>query len=244
MPRIRLGGEARVRRDPAERGFAQQLLSWEPDGLKLRAETSRCRYFIFEGRYETAAWCEPRELGAWRLRIEIGLFTSPEFAMRACEADAQRRLQRRMEVSAVRRRLCGNVLRCGVGESSACCLDDAVIRLRPAHPLEVRIAVAGHGIGSRRRTVWEHDLVAFAVERQINDLGHAAHLPSIEGCGTVLHVAVCPQEGCVPMKTEPLTIRIDKKLKAEAKKAAKDDARSLTNLIVKLLTDYLKEQRS
>ena len=81
MPRIRLGGEARVRRDPAERGFAQQLLSWEPDGLKLRAETSRCRYFIFEGRYETAAWCEPRELGAWRLRIEIGLFTSPEFAM-------------------------------------------------------------------------------------------------------------------------------------------------------------------
>ena len=42
------------------------------------------------------------------------------------------------------------------------------------------------------------------------------------------------------MKTEPLTIRIDKKLKAEAKKAAKDDARSLTSLIVKLLTDYLK----
>jgi hypothetical protein len=30
------------------------------------------------------------------------------------------------------------------------------------------------------------------------------------------------------MKTEPLTIRIDKKLKAEAKKAAKENARSLT----------------
>jgi hypothetical protein len=44
------------------------------------------------------------------------------------------------------------------------------------------------------------------------------------------------------MKTEPLTIRIDKKLKAEAKKAAREDARSLTSLIVKLLTDYLKEK--
>ena len=47
----------------------------------------------------------------------------------------------------------------------------------------------------------------------------------------------------MPMKMEPLTIRIDKKLKAEVKKAAREDARSLTSLIVKLLTDYLKEKR-
>lgn len=40
------------------------------------------------------------------------------------------------------------------------------------------------------------------------------------------------------------TIRVEKKLKAEAKKAAKEDGRSLTGLIVKLLTDYLKEKRS
>jgi len=51
-------------------------------------------------------------------------------------------------------------------------------------------------------------------------------------------------KGCVPMKMEPLTIRIDKKLKAEVKKAAQEDARSLTSLIVKLLTDYLKAKRS
>jgi hypothetical protein len=37
-----------------------------------------------------------------------------------------------------------------------------------------------------------------------------------------------------------LVIRIDAKLKAAAQKAAKDDGRSLTNLIVKLLRDYLE----
>jgi hypothetical protein len=41
----------------------------------------------------------------------------------------------------------------------------------------------------------------------------------------------------------PLTIRIDAKLKAAAQKAAKDDGRSLTSLIVKLLRDYLGKQR-
>jgi hypothetical protein len=44
------------------------------------------------------------------------------------------------------------------------------------------------------------------------------------------------------MKTTPLTIRINKRLKAEAKKAAREDGRSLTSLIVKLLTDYLERK--
>jgi hypothetical protein len=74
-------------------------------------------------------------------------------------------------------RLRGNVLRCGDGEGCACCLDNAVIQLRP--PLrkstaeEVEWAPTGHGIGARWCIGWEHDLVAFAVEHQINDLGHA-----------------------------------------------------------------------
>jgi hypothetical protein len=46
------------------------------------------------------------------------------------------------------------------------------------------------------------------------------------------------------MTTTPLTIRIDAKLKAAAAKAAKGDARSLTSLIVKLLTEYLKDKRA
>jgi hypothetical protein len=46
------------------------------------------------------------------------------------------------------------------------------------------------------------------------------------------------------MKTTPLTIRVEKTLKAEAKKAAEDDGRSLTGLIVMLLTDYLKQKGS
>jgi hypothetical protein len=41
----------------------------------------------------------------------------------------------------------------------------------------------------------------------------------------------------------PLTIRIDAKLKAAAQKAAKDDGRSLTSLIVKLLRDHLGKRR-
>jgi hypothetical protein len=44
------------------------------------------------------------------------------------------------------------------------------------------------------------------------------------------------------MKKAPLTVRIDAKLKAEAMKAAKDDARTLTSLIVKLLRDFLKQK--
>jgi hypothetical protein len=40
-------------------------------------------------------------------------------------------------------------------------------------------------------------------------------------------------------KTTPLSIRIDPRLQAAAAKAAKDDGRSLTSLIVKLLRDHL-----
>jgi hypothetical protein len=42
------------------------------------------------------------------------------------------------------------------------------------------------------------------------------------------------------MKKTMITIRLDAKLKAAAQKAAKEDARTLTSLIVKLLRDYLE----
>ena len=38
-------------------------------------------------------------------------------------------------------------------------------------------------------------------------------------------------------------MRIDRKLKAEAEKAAAEDNRSLASLIVKLLRDYLKKTK-
>ncbi|MBB4065698.1 hypothetical protein GGR23_002905 [Gellertiella hungarica] len=43
-------------------------------------------------------------------------------------------------------------------------------------------------------------------------------------------------------KTAQLNIRIKPELKAVADKAASDDHRSLTSLIEKLLTDYLREK--
>jgi len=43
------------------------------------------------------------------------------------------------------------------------------------------------------------------------------------------------------LKTATLNLRIDPDLKAAADKAAADDQRSLTSLIEKLLTDYLKK---
>ena len=44
------------------------------------------------------------------------------------------------------------------------------------------------------------------------------------------------------IKTAQVNFRIDPRLKAEAEKAAADDQRSLTSLIEKLLTDYLKKR--
>jgi hypothetical protein len=45
------------------------------------------------------------------------------------------------------------------------------------------------------------------------------------------------------IKTAQLNIRIDPKLKAEAEKAAAEDHRSLSSLIEKLLSDYVKKGR-
>lgn len=44
------------------------------------------------------------------------------------------------------------------------------------------------------------------------------------------------------LKTAQVNLRIDPKLKALADKAAADDQRSLTSLIEKLLTDYLRDR--
>ena len=44
------------------------------------------------------------------------------------------------------------------------------------------------------------------------------------------------------LKTAQVNLRIDPKLKEAAEKAAADDQRSLTSLIEKLLTDYLRRK--
>ncbi len=43
------------------------------------------------------------------------------------------------------------------------------------------------------------------------------------------------------LKTAQVNLRIDPELKALADKAARDDSRSLTSLVEKLLTDFLKK---
>jgi hypothetical protein len=45
-------------------------------------------------------------------------------------------------------------------------------------------------------------------------------------------------------KTAQVNLRVDPALKAAAEKAAVDDQRSLTSLVEKLLTDYLKRKRA
>jgi hypothetical protein len=45
------------------------------------------------------------------------------------------------------------------------------------------------------------------------------------------------------LKTAQVNLRINPKLKAAAEKAAANDQRSLTSLVEKLLTDYLKKYR-
>jgi hypothetical protein len=44
------------------------------------------------------------------------------------------------------------------------------------------------------------------------------------------------------IKTAQVNLRLEPKLKAAAEKAAADDHRSLTSLVEKLLTEYLREQ--
>jgi hypothetical protein len=44
------------------------------------------------------------------------------------------------------------------------------------------------------------------------------------------------------LKTAQVNLRIDPALKAAAEKAAKDDQRTLTSLVEKLLTDYCRKK--
>jgi hypothetical protein len=74
----------------AERGWAQNLLTWRWEGLQLTAEVSRAKYFIRGERHEVLAHAEVRDLGG-RRRSEIGSFPSVALARAACEADAVRR---------------------------------------------------------------------------------------------------------------------------------------------------------
>jgi hypothetical protein len=76
-----------------ERGWAGALLVWEWRGLQLVAEISRCRYFCRVRGREVLAWCELRDISGGR-RCEIGSFRDVAAAKAACEADAQRRVQR------------------------------------------------------------------------------------------------------------------------------------------------------
>jgi hypothetical protein len=45
----------------------------------------------------------------------------------------------------------------------------------------------------------------------------------------------------MPQKTLPVSFRLPEHVKTAAEKAAKDDTRSLSSLLEKLLTDYLKK---
>jgi hypothetical protein len=81
--------------------WAGRLLEWRKVGAQLTAEVSAARYFIFPGRFETVAWCELRERGSGRHRVEVGSFGSLREAQAACEADALRRLQQREERSPI-----------------------------------------------------------------------------------------------------------------------------------------------
>jgi hypothetical protein len=89
MPRLRGVWSGRERK----RGWAGRLLVWTQTNLLFRAETGRVRYFVTSGPYEFVAWCEVRDL-AGRRRIAVGTFGTVAEAQAACEADAQRRLQR------------------------------------------------------------------------------------------------------------------------------------------------------
>jgi hypothetical protein len=74
----------------AERGWAQNLLTWRWEGLQLTAEVSRAKYFLRSERHEVLAWCEVRDLDG-RRRVEIGSFPSVALARVACERDAAAR---------------------------------------------------------------------------------------------------------------------------------------------------------
>ena len=75
--------------------------AWQSTGLKWKASgpwrvaqvPPGPRYFVAAGPFEAVAWCEPRDRGAGRYRVDIGMFRTGAEACAACELDAQRRLR-------------------------------------------------------------------------------------------------------------------------------------------------------
>jgi len=69
-------------------------LKWKRSAPWRVAEVPRGpRYFVAAGPFEAVAWCEPRDRGAGRYRVDIGMFRTAAEACAACELDAQRRLR-------------------------------------------------------------------------------------------------------------------------------------------------------
>ena len=69
-------------------------LKWKTSGPWRVAQVPRGpRYFVAAGPFEAVAWCEPRDRGAGRYRVDIGAFRTAAEACAACERDAQRRLR-------------------------------------------------------------------------------------------------------------------------------------------------------
>jgi hypothetical protein len=89
------GHMARLR--PIDGSWASQPtgLEWKASGPWRVAEVPRgVRYFVeASGPFEAVAWCEPRDRGAGRYRVDIGVFRTAAEACAACELDAQRRLR-------------------------------------------------------------------------------------------------------------------------------------------------------
>ena len=77
----------------AERGWAQNLLTWRWEGLQQTAEVWRAKYFIRGERHEVLAHAEVRDT-CGRRRIDIGSFPSVALARAACERDAAVRCRR------------------------------------------------------------------------------------------------------------------------------------------------------
>ena len=80
---------------PAEPRASQSAgLKWKASGPWRVAQVLRgARYFVAAGPFEAVAWCEPRDRGAGRYRVDIGMFRTAAEACAACELDAQRRVR-------------------------------------------------------------------------------------------------------------------------------------------------------
>jgi hypothetical protein len=73
------------------------LLSWSWHGNRLEAAISRARYVLRIEAHEVLAWCELREIGAGRRRIEVGSYADVAAAKAACERHAAGLLAERGE---------------------------------------------------------------------------------------------------------------------------------------------------